>query len=154
MASWLVLGLGNPLSGADGFGPAVVERLRDGTPVPGVEIVDAGTDLLGWIARFADYDRVVLVDAVAVGDPATPPCVATIGEETFTAWDAASAGAHEMSPLAAVRLFRALQHGTSITPVIQLVGFFVSETAFARRPDAAEIDAGVDAVQQLVASRF
>lgn len=154
MASSLVLGLGNRLSGADAFGPAVVDRLRDESPLPGVAIVDAGTDLIGWIARFAEYDRVVLVDAVAVDDPADAPralpCVATVSEPTFSGWDTRSPGAHEISPLVAVRLFRALQGGGSLSgPAIHLVALFVTELDFARFPGVAEIAAGAAAVRQL-----
>lgn len=158
MANWLVLGLGNPLSGADAFGPAVVARLSSGSPMPGVDIGDAGTDLLDWIARFADYDHLVLVDAIALDDRGHAPMpryVETVAEQTFAAWDARSPGAHEMSPLAAVRLVRALQRGaggTADAPSIRLVGLFVSETDFARHAGDSEIAAGAEAVQRLVAS--
>lgn len=155
MSNWLVLGVGNPFSGADAFGPAVVARLCAGSPMPGVDVVDAGTDLLGWIARFADYDHVVLVDAVALDDRTDAPparSVATVAEEALAAWNACSPGAHEMSPLAAVRLFRTLQRGAGgqRAPSIQLVGLFVAETDFARSAGDAEIAAGAAAVRQLV----
>lgn len=156
MASSLVLGLGNRLSGADAFGPAVVARLREGPPLPGVEIADAGTDLLDWIPRFAEHDRVVLVDAVAVDDPvdapAALPCVGTVSESAFAGWDARSPGAHEISPLVAVRLFRALRRGASghpDLPRIQLVALFLSDEDFSLRPREADISAGVTAVRQL-----
>ena len=156
MSSWLVLGLGNPLSGADAFGPAVVAHLRAGSPLRDGDLADAGTDLLGSIGRFADYDRVVLVDAVTLGarSPAVRRHVATVAEQIFAGWDARSPGAHEMSPLAAVRLFRALQRkaGGNGAPDIHLVGLFVAETDFARPADEAEIAAGADAVRQLVMS--
>jgi hydrogenase maturation protease len=156
VASWLVLGVGNALAGADGFGPAVVERLRDEAAISGVAIADAGTDLLDWITRFADYQHVVLVDAVAVDDPADapapPPCVAIVKEQTFAGWDSGSPGAHEISPLLTVRLFRALQRAneTVDVPSIQLVALFVTEPDFARRPGEAEIDTGATAVYELV----
>ena len=75
----LLVGLGNPLSGDDGFGARVVELLqRNGTVIlPDVSLVDAGTDLLNHIESFAEYDRVVLIDAIL--DPeaslACPACV-------------------------------------------------------------------------------
>jgi hydrogenase maturation protease len=156
MASWLVLGLGNPLAGADAFGPGVVERLREEPPVARIDVADAGTDLLDWIARFADYDHVVLVDAVAVDDPsdapAATPCVATVEEETFATWDASSPGAHEVSPLTSVRLFRTLQRANDIVdvPSIQLVALFVDEAGFTRPPGDDALAAGAAAVQQLV----
>ena len=152
MSSSLVLGLGNRLSGADAFGPAVIDRLRDESLRPGVTIVDAGTDLLGWIGRFAEYDRIVLVDAVAVESaadaPAAPPCVAIVGEAVVSEWNARSPGVHEISPLVALRLFRAL-HGGTPGPVIHLVGLFVTETDFSRRPEITEVALGVAAVRRL-----
>jgi hypothetical protein len=61
---WLVLGLGNPLAGADGFGPAVIARLRRAAWPDGADFVDAHTDLLAHLHRFEHFDRVVLVDTV------------------------------------------------------------------------------------------
>ena len=62
----LLVGLGNPLSGDDGFGPCVLERLHAAglDCVPDVSLVDAGTDLLNYIESFSEYDRVVLIDAI------------------------------------------------------------------------------------------
>jgi hydrogenase maturation protease len=60
----LVAGLGNPLQGSDGFGQAVLARLGERTDLPEhTELPDAHTDLLRYVARFASYDLVVLVDA-------------------------------------------------------------------------------------------
>jgi hydrogenase maturation protease len=104
----LVLGLGNPLLGEDGFGSAVIEWLRRKPDLPpAVELVDAHTDLLAHLETFGAYDEVVLVDAViGVG-----PCgdVAVVDEETFTRWSETSPSCHQISPLLAVKLFRALQ---------------------------------------------
>jgi hydrogenase maturation protease len=156
MSSWLVLGLGNPLSGADGFGPAVVARLRSRSAPADVTIADAGCDLFHWIGEFAGYDHVVLVDAIAVdGDADTRAGVATVSERTMTSWNVRSTGAHEMSPLHAVRLFRTLQPHTRVgreAPSLQLVGLLVTETAFAQAASDVEIAAGVAAVQALIGS--
>jgi hydrogenase maturation protease len=156
MSRWLVLGLGNSLSGADGFGAAVIDRLRD-QPSPRATIVDAGTDLLDWVDRFADYDRVVLVDVVAVDDAMASGSeagqVAVIDEPAFSDWDARSPGAHELSPLAAVRLFRTLQArsgGDTERPEMQLVGWMVGERQFSRRPHEAVIADGAAAVRRLM----
>ncbi len=46
----LVLGLGNPLLGEDGFGSAVIELLRRRPDRPAaVDLVDAHTDLLAQL---------------------------------------------------------------------------------------------------------
>ncbi|HEX5042997.1 MAG TPA: hydrogenase maturation protease [Candidatus Polarisedimenticolaceae bacterium] len=107
MSRRLLIGLGNPLAGDDGFGPAVVARLQQ-QGLPGdVEVVASCTDLLGRIDAFADCEAVVLVDAVVEGkDP--PGTVAAVEESTLLGWEARSTSAHRLSPVEALRVFRAL----------------------------------------------
>ena len=113
--AWLVVALGNPLQGADGFGPAVLTRLRrEGRLPDGVDLLDAHTDLLSHLDRLAQYDGVVLVDA-ALGVPAGQ--VSVIDEETFARWDDGSPGVHSVSPLVAVKLFRQI-HANARTRIV------------------------------------
>jgi hydrogenase maturation protease len=108
MTRHLVIGLGNPLAGDDGFGPAVVAKLQeDGLP-PGVDTVPACTDLLGFIGGFERYAGVVLVDALT-GGTRPPGSVETIEEAALLAWQARSSSAHRLSPVEALRVFRALE---------------------------------------------
>lgn len=152
----LVLGLGNPLSGADGFGPAVIEALRRRGVPPDVTLVDAHTDLLAHLDRFAASAEVVLVDA-ALADIQEPDGrkagVVTVGEEEFSAWDTRSAGVHEFCPVAAVKLYRILQRGRDSLPPITLVALLVSDRLFNRAPTAADIAAGEAAVLGILAAR-
>ena len=144
--TWLVLALGNPQQGADGFGPAVADRLRRaGGPPDGVEIVDAHTDLLAHLDRFAQYDRVVLVDAVLGGARGE---VTVVDEETLATWDERSPGSHSVSPLVAVKLFRQL-YPASRTRIV-LVALWVDELRFGDGlPDEA-VEAGARAVTSLI----
>ena len=104
----LVLGLGNPLLGEDGFGSAVIAWLRRRPDLPpAVDLLDAHTDLLAHLDTFGTYDEVVLVDAVIGSGPFGD--VAVVDEETFMRWPEASPSCHQISPLLAVKLFRALQ---------------------------------------------
>ncbi len=66
----LILGVGNPLMGDDGVGVLAIQRLlaRPDLP-PGVAVVDGGTAGLGLIPLIEGYRRVVLVDAVLMGEP-------------------------------------------------------------------------------------
>jgi hydrogenase maturation protease len=140
----LVLGIGNPLQGADGFGPAVIERLRTLAPGDGVRLVDAGTDLLGEIDRFAAYDHIVLVDAIVGADPG----VQIVEEQTFSGWDDRSPSCHTLSPLLALKLFRQLYPTAQTT--IALVALGVDSARFGQTLAAGDVDAGAEAVLMLI----
>jgi hydrogenase maturation protease len=106
----IVIGLGNPLSGDDGFGSRVLDLLKKTASHPDVDFKDAHTDLLGQIESFADYDCVLLIDAIL--DPerklGLTGQVVVIDEDAFLSWPESSHGVHQMSPLLAVKLFRKL----------------------------------------------
>jgi hydrogenase maturation protease len=72
--STLVIGLGNPLMGDDGFGLAVLERLRARWRVPeAVTLVDGGTWGLQLLPGIEGAERLLLVDAIDVGESAGSP---------------------------------------------------------------------------------
>jgi hydrogenase maturation protease len=125
----LLVALGNPLSGDDGFGSRVLERLQGGAVdlPPGVSLVDAGTDLLNHIESFTGYGHVVLIDAIL--DPeqklGPPGCVKALEEDSFLSWSEISHSVHQVSPLLGIKLFRTLHPGTN--PRIHLVGLFVDQ---------------------------
>ena len=152
MPKSLVLGLGNLLSGADAFGPAVIELLRRRTDLPrDVDLVDAHTDLLAHIVRFEACDLVVLVDAVLGADGEG---VAVIGEDIFAQWEDRSIGAHQLSAIGAVKLFRTLHPETRRHfPVIKLVACFVREDRFGQGAGAADVTAGAEAVRRVLQDR-
>ena len=136
----LVLALGNPLMGDDAFGARVLERLP---PRGGVEVRDAHTDLLGRIDDFIACDLVILVDAVVgVGRPGE---VKVFDEAAFSCWDAPSPSVHQVSPVAAIRLFRALHPGaaTRIVLVALCIPRLDRASAFA---DDAAIETAVELV--------
>lgn len=119
----LVVGLGNPLVGDDGFGAAVIGQLREREHQPGADLVDAGTDLLAQIDAFASYDDVILVDAVL--DPARAGEVAVVEQDVLLEWPDSSPSCHDISPLVAVKLFRVL-HPEAATR-FTLVALFTDE---------------------------
>jgi hydrogenase maturation protease len=49
----IVIGLGNPLCGDDGFGSLILDLLKKAAPHPNVEFKDAHTDLLGEIENIS-----------------------------------------------------------------------------------------------------
>jgi hydrogenase maturation protease len=127
MKKVLLVGVGNPLSGDDGFGPIVLERLAPGKAAlnPNITRLNAGTDLLDHIEIFADFDQVVLVDAVLDPDGklGSPGRVETLEEDSFLSWSEKSGGVHQISPLLGVRLFRTLYPEAKVK--FRLVGLFV-----------------------------
>ena len=142
----LVVGVGNPLAGDDGFGGAVIDRLRQrGDRPESVDLVNAHTDLLGQIDTFAAYDEIVLVDAV-IGAGASGG-VAVFDEWTFSNWPDTSPGSHQMSPLAAVKLFRVL-HPHAATRIM-LVALSTDRVMIGPGVPDAAVAAGVEMVVRL-----
>jgi hydrogenase maturation protease len=60
----LVVGIGNPDRGDDGFGPAVAWRLRARVPC-GVEVIERSGDILALIEEWSSFLFVIVVDALA-----------------------------------------------------------------------------------------
>ena len=149
----LVVGLGNPLSGDDGFGAHVLELLhQNGTGLlPGVSLADAHTDLLNHIEDFAQYDCVVLIDAILdpEGKLGRWGRVLAFKEEVFLSWADISQDIHKLSPLLAVKLFRLLHPGAQTQ--IALAGLLVDHIDQAPCYLTAEsVAEGAAAVQSLL----
>jgi hydrogenase maturation protease len=129
----LILGLGNPLSGDDCFGPQVLELLhQNGTgSLPGISLIDAHTDLLNHLEDFAGCEHVLLIDTIL--DPENKlgqsGQIAVLNEAEFLSWSETSPSVHQMSPLLAVKLFRQLypEAKTQIT----LIGLLVDQLTHA-----------------------
>ncbi|MBI3361476.1 MAG: hydrogenase maturation protease [Chloroflexi bacterium] len=63
----VVVGLGNPLRGDDGIGPAVIEWLKQRELPAGVEVMDGGTGGLELIPTLTGRRRALIVDAANLG---------------------------------------------------------------------------------------
>jgi hydrogenase maturation protease len=63
----LVLGIGSPLCGDDGFGVEVVRRLREQEELPSVEFLDGGTSGLYLLPHLEGRSHVLVVDAIDFG---------------------------------------------------------------------------------------
>jgi len=113
------------LSGDDGFGSRVLDLLKKTDPRPDVDFKEAHTDLLGRIESFADYNRILLVDAIL--DPEKKLVktgqLVVIDEAAFLPWPESSHSVHQMSPMPAAKLFRRLYPQTQNE--IILVGLLV-----------------------------
>jgi hydrogenase maturation protease len=60
----LIVGVGNPDRGDDGFGPAVAQRLRGRAP-SAVRVLERSGDALALIEEWNGIPSVILIDAVA-----------------------------------------------------------------------------------------
>ena len=67
MSGTVVIGVGNPLMGDDGFGLAALRRLQENWELEGVELVDGATWGMSLLPLIEDADRVLLLDAVDAG---------------------------------------------------------------------------------------
>jgi hydrogenase maturation protease len=127
----LILGVGNPLSGDDIFGSQVLQRLHQNKKnlPPGITLVDAHTDLLNHIEDFAEYENVLLIDAILdpEGKLAEPGNVVALDEEKFKSFSEVSQSVHQISPLMALKLFRVL-HPQAQTKII-LIGLIIDRLA-------------------------
>jgi len=65
----VVVGIGNLIRADDGFGVHALERLRRDTRVPaGVTLIDGGTYGLELLTYISDSTRLLLLDAIDVGE--------------------------------------------------------------------------------------
>jgi hydrogenase maturation protease len=146
-ATWLVVALGNPLVGADGFGAAVLAGLRLRPDLANaVDLLDAHTDLLGHLDALVRYDEVILVDALLGAGRHGE--VALYDERQFMGWPAASPSCHQISPLLAVKLLRQLHPGASTR--IVLLALSADEISAAMPPPSESVTAAVDAIADLI----
>jgi len=81
MTSILVLGLGNTIMSDDGIGPKVIEQLQqDAALSENVVLLDGGTLGLDLLPHLERVKRLIIVDAVEIGQPAGS-CVRLAGDE-------------------------------------------------------------------------
>jgi hydrogenase maturation protease len=77
----LILGLGNTIMSDDGVGPKVIEKLQQEVDLPdGVTLLDGGTLGLDLLPYLEEVRRLILVDAVEIGQPAGS-CVRLSGDD-------------------------------------------------------------------------
>jgi hydrogenase maturation protease len=104
----LVIGYGNGLRGDDGVGFEVAARL-EARRIEGVEVRAVGQLQLEWAAEWANYDRVVLVDAAVDGAPVTRERVWPVEGGRSEALSEVTT--HHVNPETLLRLTRVLYGG-------------------------------------------
>ena len=154
VAPWLlVAGIGNVFLGDDGFGVAVAERLARSAVAPGVHVEDYGIRGMDLAYALADYDVVVLVDAVPRGEP--PGTLYVIEPEVDTELPAGP-DAHGMDPVQVLALARALGGElprvlvVGCEPAVRMTGAEEEVVADLSEPVRAAVDGAVSLVESLV----
>ena len=102
-----VIGVGNPLRGDDGAGPAVVEMLEDQAMPPDVDLIDGGEAGLGLVGLMEGADRVVLIDAAEMGEEPGATRVFDLSEVLIAA-DDPGCSIHNARTGSALRMAKAL----------------------------------------------
>jgi hydrogenase maturation protease len=106
-ARTLVAGVGNVLLGDDGFGVEVARRLRLQSLPDGVRVEDFGVRALHLAYELLEpYEAVVLVDAMARGEP--PGTVCVLQPDVAELCEAEAPDAHGLHPAAVLRIAREL----------------------------------------------
>jgi len=91
----VVLGLGNPLMGDDGFGLAALETLeRRWVSHPDVELVDGGTWGLALLPVVEGADRLLLLDAIECG--ASPGTVVRLDGDRIPSYFMTKVSPHQV----------------------------------------------------------
>jgi hydrogenase maturation protease len=63
----LIVGIGSTIRGDDGVGVHAARELRQRPLPPGVDVIELGTAGLGLLDVVADYDRLIVLDAIVSG---------------------------------------------------------------------------------------
>ena len=105
----LVAGIGNIFMGDDAFGCEVAGELARRELPEGVRVTDFGIRSYDLAYAIMDgYDAVIMVDAMARGEPAGTVFLVEPDTGELDQLAAGPPDAHSMNPLAALRLVRAL----------------------------------------------
>ena len=147
-ANTVVLGLGNILHRDDGVGPQAIKRLRGDPRIPpDVSLIEGGTLGLELLSYVWDCSRLVVIDAVDVGEP--PGTIVRMSGEELNSLPGKSS-VHQLGVSDLLVALRVLgQH----QPTVVLVGLQSADTSWSTElspPIAAAMDLLVDvAVQEL-----
>jgi hydrogenase maturation protease len=149
----LVAGIGNVFLGDDGFGVAVADRLARAEVAPGVHVEDYGIRGMDLAYAVADFEAVVLVDALPRGEP--PGTLYVIEPEVDSALPV-SPDAHGMDPVQVLALARALSGElprvlvVGCEPAVRMTGAEEEVVADLSEPVQAAVDGAVSLVESLI----
>ena len=139
----LVLGVGNPLMGDDGFGLALLEHLRRSAGWPAdVTLMDGGTWGMNLLPDIEDADALLILDAVDAGRE--PGALVTLGRDQLPKYVAQKLSPHQVDLRDVLALAELRGHlptraaAVGIQPYRIALGTELSPTAAARLDAAAD----------------
>jgi hydrogenase maturation protease len=156
MTRTLVAGVGNIFLGDDGFGVEAARRMADRNLPEGVSVADFGIRGVHLAYELLnDYDVLVLIDAVARGEPpgtisiiephVDPASEVAPGEGTLAAMDA-----HGMHPEAVLAMVEDMGGHLDRVLIVGCEPAEIEERIGLSEPVEAAIDRAVEAVEELV----
>lgn len=141
-----IVGIGNVLTGDDGFGPFLVSVLEATYEFPeGVEVKDLGTPGLNLLSELADYDDVIVVDTVNATGPAGEVRVYD-GEELMRLPEPMRMSPHEPTLTGALKTVGAFKARPQRCKLIGVIPEGTELASGLSEPVRAATDAAVDAV--------
>jgi len=148
----LVAGIGNIFFGDDAFGVEVAQRLARRPTPDGVRVEDFGIRGVHLAYELLDgYDVLVLVDALPMGeDPGTIAVVEPELDVPGVVDAAAPLEAHSMSPAVVLGLMTGLGGTVGRVVIVGCQPDVVDEGIGLSRVVADAVDAGVDAVLEVL----
>jgi hydrogenase maturation protease len=142
----LVAALGNPLSGDDGAGQAILARLQGMEMPPEVHLQDLGSDSLGIISHYHGEGLIILLDAINQQGLAPGSVVVT---DWANLQPGVSRSAHQLDPVEGINLASMVDEKLGMAEKM-LVGVQVGSIT-AGSPMSAEVTEAVDlAVAEVV----
>jgi hydrogenase maturation protease len=142
----LVAALGNPLSGDDGAGQMILERLRAASLPPDVHLEDLGSDALGIISHYHGEGLIIILDAINQQG-------LEVGSVVVTDWanlqPGVSRSAHQLDPVEGINLASMVDEKLGMAEK-KLVGVQVGSTKVGVEMTPAVVDAIELAVAEIV----
>lgn len=139
----LLIGWGNLLLGDEGVGVHVLRRLEaDYRFEPTVMLVDGGTSGMDLLPLFADYRRILMIDAIALDRP--PGFIAVIRDDEIRAVLSEKLSVHHLGVTDVLAMTKLLDYPPSeivligIVPERMELDLALSPTLCAALPDVIE----------------
>ncbi len=131
LPSTLIVGLGNTLMRDDGVGIFILQELETLPHPPQVQLANCGSDLLKILSHFNHQQRIILIDAVEMGE--SPGTVRYFSREEIMQMPGQSQAAHQLSAIETIRLLESL-YPEFRKAEIQLIGI---------QPERVEVGEGL-----------